>query len=273
MVVYSSPYADSFDSIPKSKQKIWDPIKVLDIINPDRDCLTCVGYAPSCRRRCRNPINAGNRATAFNHLDQMAYSEPGSPDIRELLHKIAKCALCLRYHQDQVNVVVAQWERKIAAMSQETKVKKEQSDDSLPDTMKRSAKTRPGLNRLEKEQEEAKFDREWRWRARESQEKGHQERERRKEEDEEDKKKKAQRAKEERDRKDRQRREQQEKEEKDKRAKEAAERRDRDRKRREEQERQKAQCETKRWHESWNTYILRWDEFKSEFPMPRIIRS
>jgi len=238
MVVYSSPYADSFDSIPKTKQKkIWDAVEVLDIINPDRGCLTCVGYAPSCRRRCRNPINAGNRATAFRLLDRIAYSKPQSPDTRKLLHELAKCALCLRNHQDQAHDVVAQWERKIAAMTPEQKVKTEPFDDNLSELMKKLAKIRAERDRQAQEKEE-----------------------------------KARRATEERDRKDRQRREQQEKEEKAERAREAEGRRERERKRREEQERQNAQRETKRWHERWNTYISRWDEFSSEFPRPRIIR-
>lgn len=243
MVVYSSPYADSFDPIPQKTQKIWDAVEVLDIINPDRGCLTCVGYAPSCRRRCRNPINAGNRATAFRLLDRIAYSKPQSPDTRKLLHELAKCALCVRYHQGQAHDVVAQWERKIAAMSPEPKVKTEpfddewEFDDELSELLKKLAKIRAERERQAQEKEE-----------------------------------KARRATEERGRRDRQRREQQEKEDKAQRAREAEGQRERERKRREEQERQNAQRETKRWHERWNTYISRWDEFSSEFPRPRIIR-
>ncbi|OCK98242.1 uncharacterized protein K441DRAFT_464242, partial [Cenococcum geophilum 1.58] len=87
----------------------WDPIETLEIINPDRNCLTCVGYAPSCGRRCRNPINQANRASAFQLLKDLENIDPSMTNIQPQLCRLAGLTLCLRYHQNQVGAVVDEW--------------------------------------------------------------------------------------------------------------------------------------------------------------------
>jgi hypothetical protein len=96
-----------------STSKIWDPMKVLEMINPDKAALTCVGYAPSCKRRCRNPINVNNRAKAYAFLDALSYMNPAVNKFGPLLEKLATATLCLAYHQGQVDRKVDSWMRTI----------------------------------------------------------------------------------------------------------------------------------------------------------------
>ncbi|KAF2178616.1 hypothetical protein K469DRAFT_477655, partial [Zopfia rhizophila CBS 207.26] len=69
----------------------------------------CVGYAPSCRRRCRNPIKQVNRASAFQLLEDLSYIDTSTTDINAKLHELAEFTLCLRYHQSQRNDMVEKW--------------------------------------------------------------------------------------------------------------------------------------------------------------------
>jgi hypothetical protein len=106
---------------------LWDPIETLQIINPDKKGLTCVGYAPSCRRRCRNSINAENHADAFVLLKQLSFLDPASSNIRLQLRELAHLTLYLRNHQDQVHAVVNDWENKSRASRRPPHIK--QRDD------------------------------------------------------------------------------------------------------------------------------------------------
>jgi hypothetical protein len=99
--------------MPHSKPKQWDPDTVLSIINPDYKSITCVGYAPSCRRRCRNPINAQNRARAADILHHMSVSDPDVVKSDKTIYLLAESLLCVRYHKDQVDAVVKQWRHQI----------------------------------------------------------------------------------------------------------------------------------------------------------------
>jgi chromosome segregation ATPase len=109
--------------------KFWDPVDVLQMINPDRNGLTCVGYAPSCRRRCRNPINANNRNTAFGILDELSYINPEVTNIRSKLSTLAKTTLCLAYHQNQVDRMVKSWMNTISTLQGSFSVKQEYNQD------------------------------------------------------------------------------------------------------------------------------------------------
>jgi hypothetical protein len=100
-------YADCYTTA--SSSKLWDPLKVLQMVNPDRGGITCVGYAPTCRRRCRNPINANNYSTARAILDALSYIQPTVKLLRPQLQKLAAVTLCVRYHQDQVDLMVEKW--------------------------------------------------------------------------------------------------------------------------------------------------------------------
>jgi hypothetical protein len=98
------------------KSPAWDPCATLEIVNPDRGCLTCVGYAPSQRRRCRNPIAAGNRSCVYKMLEALANTSPDSRSIKSQLEQIAALSLCRRYHQNQIDSVVDQWLSRITLM-------------------------------------------------------------------------------------------------------------------------------------------------------------
>src|SRR5271156_3876630 len=84
------------------KSPAWDPCATLEIINPDKGSLTCVGYAPTRRRRCQNRIAQENQSCAFQMLEALAYKSPNSKSVRSQLEQIAALSLCRRYHQDQV---------------------------------------------------------------------------------------------------------------------------------------------------------------------------
>jgi hypothetical protein len=104
------------NSFSNNQEKIWDPYVILEFCNPDRGAFTCVGYAPSQGRRCRNPIAAHNRAAVQDMLDRMASKSPKSSVVADLLAKIAPLSLCVRYHQDQAQKMVRQWESKIRSV-------------------------------------------------------------------------------------------------------------------------------------------------------------
>ena len=129
MGIHSVPRYGSFDTFSHSgkTKKRWDPIETLGIINPDRDCLTCVGYAPSCGRRCRNPINQANRASAFQLLKDLENIDPSTTNIKPQLRRLAGLTLCLRYHQNQVSPVVDEW---MSVLPVRDSFKVEETDDS-----------------------------------------------------------------------------------------------------------------------------------------------
>jgi DNA repair exonuclease SbcCD ATPase subunit len=107
-------------TVPTERAKLWNPSKTLGIINPDKGCLTCVGYAPSQGRRCRNPIRADNRALITETLDDIAYLPSDSPAVISRLRAIVGRALCCRYHQDQAETVFKKWQRMIQSLSPQT---------------------------------------------------------------------------------------------------------------------------------------------------------
>ncbi|KAL2063157.1 hypothetical protein VTL71DRAFT_6229 [Oculimacula yallundae] len=95
--------------------KLWDPSKVLEIINPDPayQCITCAGQAPSQGRRCRVAISAPNRKTITDTINEISYLNPNDPRVMSRLSDIAGVALCLRFHQSQKSSILATWRNKI----------------------------------------------------------------------------------------------------------------------------------------------------------------
>src|SRR5262245_871793 len=92
----------------------WDPDSAFGIGNPDRcGAFTCVGWAQTQGRRCRNRIAGHNQDAAWEILDELSRMSP--LDVSEIqtseLKKAARYALCRRYHQDQVDWVVREWKR------------------------------------------------------------------------------------------------------------------------------------------------------------------
>lgn len=71
--------------------------------------ITCVGYAPSCRRRCRNPIAYHNVQAAKEVMRQVVRPGVGKTDLKEMLFDLAGYTLCRRYHQNQATDVSNEW--------------------------------------------------------------------------------------------------------------------------------------------------------------------
>ena len=91
-----------------STKSLWDPYEVLNIGELTYG-HTCIGYAPSQKRRCHNPIAAANRQTAEDMLDRMSKSKSLSTEVRPLLDSLASRLLCRRYHQNQAEEVSEIW--------------------------------------------------------------------------------------------------------------------------------------------------------------------
>jgi hypothetical protein len=87
----------------------WDPKELFQLVNPDKMSITCVGYAPSCRRRCRNPIAYHNVQAAKEVMRQVVRSGISNTDLKEMLFNLAGYTLCRRYHQGQATVVSDRW--------------------------------------------------------------------------------------------------------------------------------------------------------------------
>lgn len=87
----------------------WDPEELFQLVNPDKMSITCVGYAPSCRRRCRNPIAYHNVQAAKEVMRQVIRPSVSNTDLKEMLFDLAGYTLCRRYHQGQATDVSDRW--------------------------------------------------------------------------------------------------------------------------------------------------------------------
>ena len=84
-------------------------MELFQLVNPDKLSITCVGYAPSCRRRCRNPIAFRNVQAAKTVMRQAVRPGVSNTDLKEMLFDLAEYTLCQRYHQDQATNVSNRW--------------------------------------------------------------------------------------------------------------------------------------------------------------------
>jgi hypothetical protein len=90
----------------QTEDVFWDAMSVLSIVNPDRNTITCVGYAPTRKRRCRIRVSlVGIEKT----LNKLSTQYPSRRRMEADLRGVAKGLLCRRYHQDQVDGVVETW--------------------------------------------------------------------------------------------------------------------------------------------------------------------
>lgn len=89
-----------------SAEALWDPIETLQLVNPDRDKITCVGFAPSQGRRCRNPIAGHNISAAMQILNQFSLQVPDTEAMKPQLLEVASRLLCVRFHRNQREEVV-----------------------------------------------------------------------------------------------------------------------------------------------------------------------
>jgi hypothetical protein len=108
----------------------WDPMQVLSLLNPAKLAITCVGYAPSCRRRCRNPIAARNISSAKVVMRELVRPGLSDDEVKNFLFELAEYTLCRRYHQDQATVVSDGWWRLVQAhLEREEEGGSDTSDD------------------------------------------------------------------------------------------------------------------------------------------------
>jgi hypothetical protein len=108
----------------------WDPMHVLSLLNPAKLAITCVGYAPSCRRRCRNPIAAQNISSAKVVMRELVRADLSDDEVKNLLFELAEYLLCRRCHQGQAGVVSDGWWRLVQAhLEREEEEGSDTSDD------------------------------------------------------------------------------------------------------------------------------------------------
>ena len=91
----------------------WDPLELLEIINPTKLPFSCVGYAKTQHRRCRNRIAQHNITSAKNILRGLPQICADGAELRRRLRDLASLALCISLHQDQRNQIAEQWYRTI----------------------------------------------------------------------------------------------------------------------------------------------------------------
>lgn len=85
--------------------------KLLKFINPYNEEFTCVGYAPSKKRRCRNPIAAHNQSASEYIIRILPDIYEDEQKLRIKLHKLAGLALCRgKNHQDQACTMADCWQ-------------------------------------------------------------------------------------------------------------------------------------------------------------------
>ncbi|RAK88894.1 hypothetical protein BO79DRAFT_245312 [Aspergillus costaricaensis CBS 115574] len=80
-----------------------------DILGIYPESQSCVGWAPSQGRHCRNPTNARNRRHAVSLLDQGTRLLKAGRSIDHILEELAPLVLCLRYHQNQAAGLTSTW--------------------------------------------------------------------------------------------------------------------------------------------------------------------
>ena len=288
-------------TVSTEREKLWNPSTTLGIINPDYDCLTCIGYAPSQGRRCRNPIRADNRALITRTLDEIAYLPPDSPAVMSRLRAIAGPALCVRYHQGQAGTVVMQWQRKIQLLKPQIGERKpaksvqssrlqepvrdrrvENLKDQLKEMEEAMAKLREEIDNQrhqgqecegpkERAAKDCQEDERKQWRSAErNREARRKESERLEKERLEKERLEKERLEKERLEKERLAKEKREKEEKQRREREEAAAKERIRQRaqklreeRERKKREKEQKEREEWDQLWAQYQERWVQFKA----------
>ncbi|OCK83899.1 hypothetical protein K432DRAFT_321429 [Lepidopterella palustris CBS 459.81] len=104
-----SLYSSSSSSLPESA--VWDPRATLRL--DAHGTFTCIGFASSKGRRCRNPIASHNSVEIEKAISRLAICEPRATRMQPELEDLALRALCRRNHQDQAPEVVESWQARM----------------------------------------------------------------------------------------------------------------------------------------------------------------
>lgn len=225
--------------------------------------------------------------------------QPDSPAVTSRLRAIAGPALCVRWHQNQAETVVKQWQEKIKLVKPRTEervhtkpVQSPKKQDVKPDQaledaqeqlqemrrllaelqeeLKRQRNQNQGNERREKQPKAEDLQEDRKRQERERQE--HEDRDREAKRQEEERQEKERKEDEKRKKKEQQERERQEKEqqEREQKAREQAAHNERIRQKaqkvreeRERKEREKAQQERDEWDRAWAKYQDRWVKFRA----------
>jgi hypothetical protein len=90
--------------------------EIIDVY-PDSAGFTCVGWAPSKRRRCENPIKKENRRFATRLLDEGDRRIARSETVDDILEELAPRVLCNHEHQNQAFEMVVKWQERMYSFS------------------------------------------------------------------------------------------------------------------------------------------------------------
>jgi hypothetical protein len=270
MGLHTEPARTSADI---KNEKLWDPVQVLGITNTDRgyQCITCIGYAPSQRRRCRNEIRADNRKFITTTLKEISYMQPDSPLVAKKLKKIVGPALCVRYHQNQAEDISLQWKEAIKGLKPQTggrtcdnptrsrgSIPDKNINEQLREARKLMAEMRELYGRQPpQDHEDEKNDRRSEERERLKRARDRVEKEKQRKEAEDEQRKKEQKARDEDEQKKRDQRQREQK------AREAAQKLREQRERKERESAEKAKKEREEWDQAWQRYEERWVSFKA----------
>ncbi|KAI1502703.1 hypothetical protein F5X99DRAFT_149683 [Biscogniauxia marginata] len=137
----SFPYSST-----ASECQEWDPETVLELTNPLKGCVTCIGYAPSRGRRCQNRIAANSISYALSIVNKLALKNAYKAAASPQLESAVTCLLCTRFHKNQATDVVKGWRSKLeylaarneranssSHISDETSTESEESDNDSSD--------------------------------------------------------------------------------------------------------------------------------------------
>ncbi|KAJ9625733.1 hypothetical protein H2203_004495 [Taxawa tesnikishii (nom. ined.)] len=90
----------------------------LTTLDPLTNTTSCIGYARTQGRRCRNAI-ARENATKANALLQRLPARDDTIVYQRALATLARLCLCRRWHQDQADDVARQWYRETSRASRQ----------------------------------------------------------------------------------------------------------------------------------------------------------
>lgn len=95
-------------SAPRTMLDLGEIIHLYPVCEP-----WCAGFAPSKGRRCQIRTNASMRRTAVLLLDLGSKQLRAGQCVDDVLHDLAPCVLCTRYHQNQAQSIVTAWKRRV----------------------------------------------------------------------------------------------------------------------------------------------------------------
>lgn len=91
--------------------------EIIEMDNAATGKVTCVGFATSQKRRCRNRIAASNQSLAIKTIESLPQLIYNHTELLRALQYLASLTLCRRYHQDQARSTVQNWFRTIVQES------------------------------------------------------------------------------------------------------------------------------------------------------------